>query len=80
MNTEQRRERADLSNFDLEPIHIPASIQPHGALMVLREPISRSTQVSENAVPEDAFAADQLPEITAESHPRCAECKFGALP
>jgi chemotaxis family two-component system sensor kinase Cph1 len=48
MNTERRLERADLSNCDLEPIHIPASIQPHGLLMVLREPDLTITQVSEN--------------------------------
>ena len=48
MNTERRLERADLSNCDLEPIHIPASIQPHGLLMVLREPDLTTTQVSEN--------------------------------
>jgi chemotaxis family two-component system sensor kinase Cph1 len=38
----------DLSNCDLEPIHIPASIQPHGALLVLREPDLTITQASEN--------------------------------
>ena len=48
MNTEYRGERADLSNCDLEPIHIPASIQPHGLLMVLREPDLTITQISEN--------------------------------
>ena len=48
MNTERRPEGADLSNCDLEPIHIPASIQPHGLLMVLREPDLTITQVSEN--------------------------------
>ena len=48
MNTERRLERADLSNCDLEPIHIPASIQPHGLLMVLREPDLTITQSSEN--------------------------------
>jgi two-component system, chemotaxis family, sensor kinase Cph1 len=48
MNTERRQEMADLSNCDLEPIHIPASIQPHGLLMVLREPDLTITQISEN--------------------------------
>jgi light-regulated signal transduction histidine kinase (bacteriophytochrome) len=48
MNTARRLETADLSNCDLEPIHIPASIQPHGLLMVLREPDLTITQVSEN--------------------------------
>jgi two-component system, chemotaxis family, sensor kinase Cph1 len=48
MNTEHRLERADLPNCDREPIHIPASIQPHGLLIVLREPDLTITQVSEN--------------------------------
>jgi len=48
MNTEHRLARGDLSNCDLEPIHIPASIQPHGLLMVLREPGLTITQVSQN--------------------------------
>jgi two-component system, chemotaxis family, sensor kinase Cph1 len=48
MNTERSPERADLSNCDLEPIHTPASIQPHGLLMVLREPDLAITQISAN--------------------------------
>ncbi len=31
-------ETVDLTNCDREPIHIPGSIQPHGALLVLRDP------------------------------------------
>jgi len=49
MNTERSAELADLSNCDLEPIHIPASIQPHGVLLVLREPDLTIVQTSENA-------------------------------
>jgi chemotaxis family two-component system sensor kinase Cph1 len=37
-----------LSSCDLEPIHIPASIQAHGVLLVLREPDLIVTQASEN--------------------------------
>ena len=48
MNTERPSEPADLSNCDLEPIHIPASIQPHGVLVVLREPELTITQISAN--------------------------------
>jgi two-component system, chemotaxis family, sensor kinase Cph1 len=48
MNIERLPEKADLSNCDLEPIHIPASIQPHGVLVVLREPDLTITQISEN--------------------------------
>ena len=37
-----------LTNCDREPIHIPGSIQPHGALIVLRESDFVITQVSKN--------------------------------
>ncbi|WNG49791.1 GAF domain-containing protein [Archangium minus] len=39
---------ADLTNCDREPIHIPGAIQPHGVLLVLREPMLEIRQVSEN--------------------------------
>lgn len=39
---------ADLTNCDREPIHIPGAIQPHGVLLVLREPSLVICQVSEN--------------------------------
>ena len=48
MNTERSPDTADLSNCDLEPIHIPASIRPHGLLLVLREPDLTIVQASEN--------------------------------
>ena len=48
MNAELLCEPADLSNCDLEPIHIPASIQPHGVLVALREPELTITQISAN--------------------------------
>nr|WP_044200022.1 ATP-binding protein [Oscillochloris trichoides] len=38
----------DLTTCDREPIHIPGSIQPHGALMVLSEPDLTIIQVSAN--------------------------------
>jgi two-component system, chemotaxis family, sensor kinase Cph1 len=38
----------DLSNCDAEPIHTPASIQPHGVLMVLTEPDLLVWQISDN--------------------------------
>ena len=50
MSTERRVETADLSNCDLEPIHIPASIQPHGLLLVLREPDLTIVQTSQNVL------------------------------
>ncbi|ATB36789.1 Phytochrome, two-component sensor histidine kinase [Cystobacter fuscus] len=39
---------ADLTNCDKEPIHIPGAIQPHGVLLVLREPSLIICQSSEN--------------------------------
>jgi chemotaxis family two-component system sensor kinase Cph1 len=38
----------DLTNCDREPIHVPAQIQPHGVLLVLREPHLEIVQASEN--------------------------------
>ena len=40
---------ADLSNCEREQIHLAASIQPHGALLVLREPELVVVQASANA-------------------------------
>lgn len=40
---------ADLSNCEREQIHLPGSIQPHGALLVLSEPELVIVQASENA-------------------------------
>jgi hypothetical protein len=37
----------DISNCDQEPIHIPGFIQPHGMLLVLREPELLITQASD---------------------------------
>jgi two-component system, chemotaxis family, sensor kinase Cph1 len=41
--------QADLNNCELEPIHIPGSIQPHGVLLILSEPELKILQVSQNA-------------------------------
>lgn len=38
----------DLSNCDLEAIHIPGLIQPHGVLLVLQDPTLEILQVSSN--------------------------------
>ncbi len=38
----------DLTTCDREPIHIPGAIQPHGCLLVLKEPELTIVQVSEN--------------------------------
>lgn len=42
------RSEVDLSNCDREPIHIPGSIQPHGAMVVLDEETGRVLFVSQN--------------------------------
>ena len=48
--SESRAGLADqLTNCDLEPIHTPGAIQPHGALLVLREPDLKVQQVSANS-------------------------------
>ncbi|MEG4281530.1 GAF domain-containing protein [Microcoleus sp. A006_D1] len=41
-------EEVDLTNCDREPIHISGQIQPHGVLLVVREPQLEILQVSEN--------------------------------
>lgn len=41
--------RADLSNCEREQIHLAGSIQPHGALLVVREPELTIVQMSRNA-------------------------------
>ena len=41
--------RADLSNCETEQIHLPGSIQPHGALLALREPDLTIVQASVTA-------------------------------
>jgi PAS domain S-box-containing protein len=49
---------ANLSNCEREQIHLAGSIQPHGSLLLIREPDGTIVQVSENAaaflgLPED---------------------------
>lgn len=41
--------QADLSNCEREPIHLAGSIQPHGALLVVRESDQVIVQASQNA-------------------------------
>lgn len=41
--------QADLSNCELEQIHLAGSIQPHGALLLIREPDHVIVQASANA-------------------------------
>jgi chemotaxis family two-component system sensor kinase Cph1 len=62
MKTEAARvgQGVDLTHCDKEPIHIPGAIQPHGALLVLREPELTVTHVSENAPAILGLPAGQL--------------------
>ncbi|MGF1512418.1 MAG: ATP-binding protein [Elainellaceae cyanobacterium] len=47
---EAQPEAVNLTNCDREPIHIPGLIQPHGALLALREPDLTIVQVSDNVL------------------------------
>ena len=49
-------EEVDLTNCDREPIHISGHIQPHGVLLVVREPQLEILQVSENTLHLLGFA------------------------
>jgi len=53
-------EKTDLTNCDREPIHVPGSIQPHGALIVLQEPEMKILQVSANTGALLGIAPDEL--------------------
>jgi len=52
--------QADLSNCEQELIHLAASVQPHGLLLVLTEPDLRLVQVSANSDLLLGAGADQL--------------------
>jgi light-regulated signal transduction histidine kinase (bacteriophytochrome) len=52
--------QADLSNCEQELIHLAASVQPHGLLLVLTEPELRLIQVSANSDLLLGVPADQL--------------------
>jgi len=53
-------EKTDLTSCDREPIHVPGSIQPHGALIVLQEPEMKILQVSANTGALLGIAPDEL--------------------
>ena len=62
----------DLTNCDREPIHTPGAIQPHGALLVLREPDLLIVQASENTgerlgIPTDELLGSHLAEHVGEA-------------
>lgn len=72
---------ADLSNCEREQIHLAASIQPHGALLALREPELTVLQISANATaflglsqsPLGRTLADVAPEIARAIAPLLAD-------
>ena len=52
--------QADLSNCERELIHLAGSVQPHGALLVLREPDLRVVQLSDNVADVLGLAPAEL--------------------
>ena len=52
--------QADLTNCERELIHLAGSIQPHGVLLVLREPDLVMIQASVNAEPMLGIPAERL--------------------
>ena len=52
--------KADLTDCDREPIHIPGTIQPFGVLFVLSEPSLTIAQVSENVGEHLPFGVEQV--------------------
>jgi chemotaxis family two-component system sensor kinase Cph1 len=76
----------DLTNCDKEPIHIPGSIQPHGVLLVLREPDLTVSQVSANvaellgAPPEQLLGSPLQKLLAPSSLAPLAEALGSALP
>ncbi|MBC7882520.1 MAG: GAF domain-containing protein, partial [Anaerolineae bacterium] len=49
-----------LTNCDLEPIHIPGMIQPHGVLLVLQNPTLQIVQVSSNTKEVLGYQPEEL--------------------
>ncbi|WP_206244849.1 HWE histidine kinase domain-containing protein [Novosphingobium terrae] len=60
--------KVDLTNCDREPIHIPGSIQPHGAMLVVSA--DRFTAL---------YASDNLPEITGYTGPFAPGMALGEI-
>src|SRR4051794_4565741 len=73
--------KIDLTNCDREPIHIPGAVQPHGALLVLREPDLTILQASANAgdflgVPVERLLGTRLADLVGATQ---AEAVLGPL-
>ena len=52
--------KPDLSSCEREPVHIPGAIEPHGALLVVREPSLVILQASANTLPLLGIASTAL--------------------
>ncbi len=66
--------QADLSNCEREQIHLAGSIQPHGALLVVREPDHVVVQASVNAAALLGLASDLIGCTLAELPGNLAAC------
>lgn len=80
--------QADIGNCDREPIHIPAAIQPHGVLLVLREADWQILQVSQNTQehlgrPPEALIGHCLSDILTDdqmqSIAQCLQTEFESV-
>ena len=77
------QEPIDLTSCDREPIHIPGSIQPHGALLALQEPGLRPVSVSASIAaisglaPEEALAMLPREWMTPDTLRRLAKALEG---
>ena len=74
-NVTGTRPSADLSNCDREPIHVPGAVQPHGVLLVLREPSLTICQASENTeallgIPVHSLLGKSLESLLPEAQVR----------
>lgn len=65
--------QADLSNCEREQIHLAGSIQPHGALLVVREPDLVVIQISENASAFLGYSSELLGQPLSEIWPELVE-------
>ena len=54
----------NLTNCDLEPVHIPGSVQNHGAMFILEPETQRIISMSENVPGLFAIEEEELEEIT----------------
>jgi light-regulated signal transduction histidine kinase (bacteriophytochrome) len=71
---------ADLSNCEREQIHLAASIQPHGALLLVTEPALRVVQSSETAAAFLGLSEPLLGRRLAEIDAALAACVGSHIP